>query len=55
MKTGNCLYCFKIAHLKDGLCLRCYNLEELADEAKRMEAEDKEIQNRISREIAEGE
>lgn len=35
-------------------CIRCTKLTELENEYLRMEAEDKEIQNRIAREREEG-
>ncbi len=52
MNIGTCQLCGKIGYLTPAdTCVRCTNLTELEEEYLRMEAEDKEIQNRIAREI----
>ena len=52
MNIGTCQLCGKIGHLTPtDTCVRCTNLTELEEEYLRMEAEDKEIQNRIAREV----
>ena len=53
MNTDKCSSCNKISHTKDGLCGRCRNLEELSEAYLKDEAEDREIQSRISRELEE--
>jgi len=56
MNIGTCQLCGKIGYLTPmDNCVRCTNQSELEYEYLRKEAEDKELQNRISREIEEEE